>query len=113
MDLWHASGSDYAQIDLPAPIHASGGSALYAAFSPDGSASRWATSNDTAEVFSSHTGQLLRTLDPKHFFSLSVAVFSPAGRQIVTGDDNGQVEVWNAATGREMRVLGKPGSGGQ
>lgn len=109
VDLWHASGSDYAQIDLPAPIHASGGSALYAAFSPDGSRIAVVTNNDTAEVFSSHTGQLLRTLDPKHFFSLSVAVFSPAGRQIVTGDDNGQVEVWNAATGREMRVLGKPG----
>lgn len=39
-----------------------------------------------------------------------MAVFSPDGRQILTGDDNGQVEVWNAATGREIRAVGAPGS---
>ena len=38
-----------------------------------------------------------------------MAVFSPNGHQILTGDDNGQVEVWNATTGHEMRVLGEPG----
>jgi WD40 repeat protein len=109
VDLWHASGADYAQLHLSVPIHASGGSALYAAFSPDGSRLAVVTNNDTTEVFSSQTGLLLRTLNPKHFFSLSVAVFSPSGGQILTGDDNGQVEVWNAATGHEMQVLGKPG----
>ena len=67
------------------------------------------TDNDTAEVFSSRTGQLLKTLNPHHGFLLSVAVFSHDGRQILTGDDSGQVEVWNAATGHMTRVLGKPG----
>jgi WD40 repeat protein len=109
VDLWHASGSDYTQIHLRTPIEASGGQALDAAFSPDGSRIAVVTNNDTAQVFSSQTGQLLRTLNPNHFFSLSVAVFSPSGHQVLTGDDNGQTEVWNATTGHEMRVLGKPG----
>ena len=78
-------------------------------FSPDGSRIAVVTDNDTAEVFSSRTGQLLKTLNPHHGFLLSVAVFSHDGRQILTGDDSGQVEVWNAATGHMTRVLGKPG----
>ena len=109
VDLWHATGSDYSQVHLPTPIHLSG-PALYASFSPDGSRIAVVTNDDTAQVRSARTGQLLWTLNPNHQFSLSVAVFSPDGRQILTGDDNGQVEVWNAATGRKIRVVGVPGS---
>jgi WD40 repeat protein len=108
VDLWHASGSDYTQIHPASPIQLNG-PARYADFSPDGSRIAVVTNNYTAQVFSSQTGQLLRTLNPKHYFSLSVAVFSNDGRQILTGDKNGQVEVWNASTGHKMRVLGKPG----
>ena len=64
--------------------------------------------NYTAQVRSTQTGQLLRTLNPR-YTRISVVVFSPSGRQILTGDDNGQVEVWDAATGHDMRVLGTPG----
>ena len=110
VDLWHARGSNYAQIQLPSPIRIkSGGPAYYAGFSPDGSRIAVVTDNNTAEVFSSRTGQLLQTLNPHHGFLLSVAAFSHDGRQILTGDNNGQVEVWNAATGHRTRVLGKPG----
>jgi WD40 repeat protein len=110
VDLWHARGSSYAQIRLPSPIRVKGGGpAHYAGFSPDGSRIAVVTDNDTAEVFSSRTGQLLQTLDPHHGFLLSVAAFSHDGRQILTGDNNGQVEVWNAATGHMTGVLGKPG----
>ena len=108
VDLWHAIGTDYTQISLPAPIHLNG-PARYAAFSPDGSRIVVVTDNDTAEVLSTQTGRLLQTLNPGHDFLLSVAVFSPDGRQILTGDDNGQVEVWDAATGHEIRALGTPG----
>ena len=38
-----------------------------------------------------------------------MVAFSPSGRQILTGDINGQVEVWDAATGHKIRVLGTPG----
>jgi WD40 repeat protein len=109
VDLWHASGSDYAQIPRSSPIQLRGGPARYADFSPDGSRIAVVTNNNTAEVFSSQTGHLLQTLNPKHGFLLSVTAFSHNGRQILTGDNNGQVEVWNAATGHEMRVLSKAG----
>jgi WD40 repeat protein len=105
--LWHASGGNYTQIRQ---IRPKGMAADYAAFSPDGSRVVIVTGNDTAEVRSAQTGQLLRTLNPGHGFSLSVAAFSPSGRQILTGDGNGQVEVWDAATWHE-KVLGKPGPG--
>ncbi len=108
VDLWHATGTNYTQIPLPSPIHLNG-SVLYAAFSPDGSRIAVVTTNDTAKVFSTQTGQLLQTLNPGHRFYLTVAVFSPSGRQILTGDRNGQVEVWDAATGHEIRTLGTPG----
>jgi len=110
VDLWHARGSNYAQIQLPSPIRVKGGGpAHYASFSPDGSRIAVVADNNTAEEFSSRTGQFLQKLDPHHGFLLSVAAFSHDGRQILTGDKNGQVEVWNAATGHMTRVLGKPG----
>ena len=110
VDLWHARGSNYAQIKLPSPIRVEGGGpAHYASFSPDGSRIAVVADNNTAEEFSSQTGQFLQKLDPHHGFLLSVAAFSHDGRQILTGDKNGQVEVWNAATGHMTRVLGKPG----
>lgn len=108
VDLWHASGQSYAQIHLPVPIHLDG-AATHADFSPDGSRIVIVTSDDTAEVRSARSGALLRTLNPDHGFALSAAVFSPNGRQVLTGDKNGQVEVWEAATGKEIAVLGAPG----
>jgi WD40 repeat protein len=108
VDLWHASGSNYSQIQVPSPIHVKG-PALYAAFGQHDSRIAVVTSNDTAEVFSATTGKLLQTLDPRMGFQLSVSVFSPDGRQILTGDNNGQVEVWDSATGKEIRALGTHG----
>jgi WD40 repeat protein len=108
VDLWHASGQNYAQIRLRTPIKV-GSQANDAEFSPDGSRLVIVTSENTAQVRSARTGQLIWTLNPGHDFNLVVAVYSPDGRQIVTGDGNGQVEVWNAATGKEIRVLGTPG----
>ena len=108
VDLWHATGSNYTQIHLPSPIHLNG-PALYADFSPDGSRIAIVTNDHTAQIRSTQTGQLQWTLNPRHNFPLSVAVFSPDGREILTGDDNGQVEVWDASTGHEMGALGVPG----
>ena len=110
VDLWHASGQNYTQIRLPTPIHLNGTAAEYGAFSPDGSRIVIVAGNDTAEVRSAQTGRLLRTLNPGHGFPLKVAVFSPSGRQILTGDGNGQVEAWDAATWHK-KLLGTPGPG--
>ena len=108
VDLWHALGSNYTQIPLPSPIHLNGAGSV--AMSPDGSRIAIVTPPDftTTQVRSTQTGQLLLTLaDAPH--AISVVVFSPSGRQILTGDINGQVEVWPAATGQKIWVLGTPG----
>jgi WD40 repeat protein len=109
VDLWHASGSDYTQIQTIRLTGAQGGPARYVSFSPDGSRIVIVTDDNTAVVRNIKTGQEM-TLKPNHGFLLNVAVFRPGGKQILTGDGNGQIEVWNAATGAE-RVLGRPGPG--
>jgi WD40 repeat protein len=109
VDLWHASGSDYTQIQTIRLTGAQGGPAQYASFSPDGSRIVIVTDDNTAVVRNIKTGHEM-TLNPNHGFLLAVAVFRPGGHQILTGDENGQIEVWNAATGAE-RVLGRLGPG--
>ena len=108
VDLWHASNQDYAQIRMPMPIRLNG-PAKYADFSRDGSRVVIITNNDTAQVRSATTGQLLLTLNPYHGFLLSTAAFSPDGRQVLTADDNGQVEVWRASDGQMTTTVGVPG----
>jgi WD40 repeat protein len=105
VDLWHAIGSKYTQIPLPSPIHLNG-PPLIVGMSPDGSLIAIVTPNySTIQMRSTHTGQLLQTLNKVH--AISVVKFSPSGRQMLTGGINGQVEVWDAAKGH--RVLGTPG----
>ena len=107
VDLWHAIGSNYTQIPLPSPIHLNGAGSV--AMSPDGSRIAIVTPPNftTTQVRSTHTGQLLRTLAGA-FHAISVVAFSPSGRQILTGDINGQVWVWPAA-GHKIWVLGTRG----
>jgi WD40 repeat protein len=103
VDRWHAVGSNYTQIQ-----HIPVSKASYAAFSPAGTRVAIVT-GEQAQVRSTQTGRLLRKLNPHHHFPLSVAVFSPNGRHVLTGDDNGQVEVWDANKGTELRRLGSAG----
>jgi len=109
VDLWRASGSDYTRIQTIRLTGAQGGPAHDASFSPDGSRIVIVTNDNTAVVRNIRTGHEM-TLNPNHGFLLTVAVFRPGGHQILTGDGNGQIEVWNAATGAK-RVLGRPGPG--
>jgi WD40 repeat protein len=112
VDLWKTFDNDiYAPpLSLPHPIKVPK-TAYYAAFNPSGSEVVVVTGVNTAAVVSTNTGrQILPPLNPGHDYLLSVAAFSPDGQQIVTGDDNGQVEVWNATTGRLLRTLGRPGA---
>jgi WD40 repeat protein len=66
------------------------------------------TSAETAEIRNADTGMLLHVLNPGNHFKMLTATFSPDGSQILTAS-GGQVQVWNAATGREIRSLGKIG----
>jgi WD40 repeat protein len=83
--------------------------ALSANFSPDESRLVIVTSNNLAQIRNARTGALLHTLNPHDYFPMTAAVFRPGGRQVMTANDSGRVQVWNAATGVEVRVLGKLG----
>jgi WD40 repeat protein len=106
VDVWQATDPDYAHMQLFSTVRVSG--AENTAMSPNGSQFTVVTSDNYYEVQlrSAQTGKLLRTLDAVN--SVSTVAFSPDGRQIVAADYNGQVEVWDAATGHR-RLLGMPG----
>lgn len=82
--------------------------ALNAYVSPNGSRLLITTSAERAEIRNADSGKLLHILNPGNNFRIYTAAFSPDGSQILTAS-GGQVQVWNAATGREIRSLGKIG----
>ena len=106
VDVWQATDHNYTQMHLFSTVSVSG--ARNAAMSPNGSQFTVVTSDNyyKVQLRSAQTGKLLRTLDAAN--SVSTVAFSPDGRQIVAADYNGQVEVWDAATGHR-RLLGVPG----
>ena len=106
VDLWRATGTTYTQIVLPSRIVLSGGPAQDVEMTPDGSRILIVNSDDyTIQVLSARTGRPLEApLSATN--AVYIGAFSPSG-QILAGDDNGQIEVWNAA-GRHQ-VLGIPG----
>jgi WD40 repeat protein len=80
------------------------------AFSPDGSRLAYVGMADSGSangiylvIWNTRTGELLHSLaskkDPQ---ALSVA-FSPDGRRLATGWSNGEVRVWDVATGKKIR----------
>jgi WD40 repeat protein len=106
VDVWNAVNADYTGMPMASSIRVN--NVQDATMSPDGSQFTLVTSDNYYQIQlrSAQTGKLLRNLDAAN--SISVVAFSPNGRQVVAGDYNGQVEVWDAATGHH-RVLGKPG----
>jgi DNA-binding beta-propeller fold protein YncE len=84
---------------------------MAAAFSPDGSrvASAAWDSNLPIRVQDVTTGRETLTLKG-HMGHVRCIAFSPDGRRIASASyDDGTVRVWDAATGREMLVLRRPG----
>jgi WD40 repeat protein len=108
VDVWRAAGAHYKQIHFPSPIRMTGGAARIVAISPDGSRIVIVSPDGhTLQVRDARTGRLLHAISP--VTAVTVAAFAPSGRQIFTGDINGQVEERSAATGRRIRVLGARG----
>jgi WD40 repeat protein len=101
--LWRATGTGYAQVTLPSPIHVS--EALNVGMSWDGSRVAIETGYYTIQVWSTRTGQLLQTI--KSANSLYRIAFSPDGRQILGADYDGQLQVWYVG-GNRTRMLGSP-----
>ena len=106
VDVWHAVNPDYTDMPLAWTKHIK--NVQDVAMSADGSRFTLVTSDNYYEVQlrSAQTGKLLRNLDANS--SISTVAFSPKGSQVVAGDFNGQVEVWDATAGHR-RLLGKPG----
>lgn len=105
--VWHATDPGYTQLRRLSAIQASG--VRNVAMSPDGSRFALVTDNNYYELQlrDAQSGRLMQTLNAKN--SIQTIAFGPSGRQIFAADYNGQVEVWDAATGDRLPLLGKPG----
>jgi len=102
--LWQAAGSGYVPVSSPKPVHVSqlGGVGMTA----DGSVFADQAGYFTVDIRSAGTGQLLRSLganNPVDDFAIR-----PDGHQVVAGDDQGQVEMWNG-TATNPTMLGSSG----
>ena len=106
VDVWPVGDSGYNQLSPSATNQVNNVQSIM--MSSDGSRFALVTSDNyyQVQVRSAQTGKLLQNLDATN--SISAVAFSPSGRQILAGDYNGQVEVWDAAGG-PPRLLGKPG----
>jgi WD40 repeat protein len=85
----------------------SAGGTGVARFSLDGARilTTFGTTNLSAQLLNADTGALER-----EFPGLSVAVFSPDGLRIATGDPEGTARLWDVATGTQIRLFNSPGS---
>jgi WD40 repeat protein len=86
------------------------GSVSSMAFSPDGKT--FASVGDSIELWDPASGAPLRTfsghggITPGYERVMS-AVFSPDGKSLLTGDLDGTAMIWDVASGKVIRVLGK------
>ena len=79
-------------------------------YSPDGS-HILAASYNAMRLFDSGTGRVVWDTKPAGDVSIKATAFSPDGKSIVSGDQDGtQLTVWDASSGRPVRTLaGNPG----
>lgn len=65
--------------------------------------------NCEVKIWSAETGNTLKTLEGQHTtsrsFSICHATYSPDGKLIATGGFDRQLKLWDAMTGRELRVI--------
>jgi WD40 repeat protein len=104
VDLWRADGSGYTLAQPVFLTEAAGDVAM----SPDGSRFALAMSGKfTVQVRNANSGQLQQTLSSDNL--IQVVAINPDDHQIVGGDYNGRVEVWNRGA-TTPQVLGQRGS---
>jgi WD40 repeat protein len=107
VELWQLEGQRYIQLSLAHPIAPENTSPIVGI---NGIGTRLVVAGSDgyqAQVIDAQTGQVLHTLPARH--AIAALTESPDGTQVVAGDYNGQLEVWNPADPKEHRVLGKPG----
>ncbi|MCJ7579993.1 MAG: WD40 repeat domain-containing protein [Candidatus Aminicenantes bacterium] len=74
----------------------------FLSFNNDGSRLLTSSVDDTARIWDVGNGNSLLTLGGHTF---KAAVFSPNGKFIISGNEDGKVIVWNAADGKEITTL--------
>jgi WD40 repeat protein len=82
------------------------GGGVSAAFNPDGSRIVAGVST-TVQVWNSRTGAVVHTLEG-HKAGVKSVSFSADGRWIVSGSEDNTARVWEAQTGRQVRVIEQP-----
>jgi WD40 repeat protein len=105
VSVWQAVGTQYTRVHLRMPIQSVHLPVNGLYMSGDGSRIAILIGSSSIQVRSAQTGQLLRTLSSHQ--EINVIAFSPTGRQVLAGDNNGQVEAWDLPGGK--RVLDRPG----
>ena len=113
INVWDAaSGRCLLTIKVPGPA---GCALTCAAFSPDGIRILAGSATQAATIWDAKTGQQIFTLEGQDeqtgplmhvaFLAPSHAAFSPDGRQIVGGLVDHTIKVWDAKSGRVIRIL--------
>ncbi len=61
--------------------------------------------DNSAKVWDTQTGQVIRKLEGGHTSFINTATFSPDGQTILTASDDGTAKLWSVETGTVMRSL--------
>jgi WD40 repeat protein len=75
-----------------------------AVFSPEGKQIAFCCLN-TVKLWDIGSGNIIRLFKPKQYSHIQSVTFSPDGTRIAAGDMNGQITLWNAASGEEIRTF--------
>jgi WD40 repeat protein len=76
---------------------------LSVAFSPNGQTLATVASLDPQiQLWDVRTGRLMRTLVGSPFYRPRIAAFSPNGARLVAACDDGEVQIWDVASGLEL-----------
>ncbi len=77
-----------------------------AAFSPDSKYLTAITNSDVAVIYQTSDGQIFNEQNGGFGRKVSVVAYSPDGKQIATGNNDGEISVWIIATNEEV-IIGK------
>lgn len=81
------------------------GAVASASFSPDSKMIVTGSWDNSAKVWDTQTGQVIRKLEGGHTSFINTATFSPDGQTILTASDDGTAKLWNVETGAVVKSL--------